>query len=251
MAEQFDSKYFRGQGALLIGTRGAGGGPEGLIFVGDLESVSLEANVQRGEVIENVSGSRGVGSSWLTRASFNLQIGMRSIKPEHLAQALQGTATALASATVSDEPHVARLGRMSPLAHTQVSAVTVTDDAGVTTYAEGVGNDYILHAEEGLIEFLTGGAITEGQAVLVDYTHADQHRVTANPSNAERYLVFAGKNSADNDKQTRVEIYKAKLDPGVHDLISEEAASATISGLVELDTLRPAGDQFFAWVTED
>ena len=86
---------------------------------------------------------------------------------------------------------------------------------------------------------------------LVDYSYAAQHHVAADPSNKEVYLVFAGLNRADNAKQTRCEIYKAKLDPGVLGLIQEEHAEIPITGRVLLDSLRPAGDQFFSWKLED
>lgn len=247
--EQFDSKYFSGQGPLFIGARSATGEPTGLLFVGDISEASLTPNVETAEIVENVSGSSGIGSSFTKRVEYQFSATLRSMKPAHLAEAIQGSNTTKAGASVTDEAHTAYLDKFTRLQHNKVSAVTVTGSAGTPTYV--ANTDYILHADEGLIEFVSGGTITDATAVLIDYTYAAQSHVKAAPGNTERYLVFAGMNRADNDKQTRCEIYKIKLDPGVLGLIQEEHAEIPITGRVLLDTLRPSGDQFYSWKIED
>lgn len=248
MPEQFDSKYFSGQGPLFLGPRDASGNPAGLIFVGDISEASLTPNVETAEIVENVSGSSGIGSSFTKRVEYQVSITMRSVKPDHLAQALQGSVTNKAGGTVTDEAITGYLDKMTPLVHNKVSNVTVTDSGGTTTYT--AGTDYVLHADEGLIEVLSGGAITDGESLLVDYDYATQDHVKVAPANQELYMVFAGMNRADNNKQTRCEIYKVKLDPGVLGLIQEEHAEIPITGRVLLDSLRPAGDQFYSWKIE-
>jgi len=249
--ENFDSRYFRGQGKLFIASRDAVGAPTGLLFLGDLSSAELSPNMERDETIENVTGSNAVGSSYLKRAQYNISIAMRSIRHDHLAQALHGTDTAKAAAAVTDEPHSGYHDKFIKLEHTNVSAVVVTDSTGVTTYTEGAANDYILHADEGMIEILSTGSISDAEALLVDYDYAGQHHIAIAPHNQEKYLVFAGKNSADNDKMTRCEMYKVKLDPGALSLITDSTADMSISGTLLLDSLRTAGDQFYSWKTED
>ena len=249
MPEQFDSKYFRGQGKLYIGDRNATtGAPEGLVFVGDVASVELTPNVERGEVIENVTGQGGIGASWLKRASYQLSITMRSIRSDHLALALQGAVTTKAAGSVTNEAATVRLGKASPLAHTNVSTVVVTGVGGAPTYV--AGTDYVVHAAEGIIEWLTGGTVTDGLAVEIDYAYAAQDHVGSSPGNLDKYIVFAGINTADNDKQTRCEIYKCKLDPSVPSLVTDNESEMKIDGVIQTDTLRAAGDQFFAWKIE-
>lgn len=247
--ELFDSKYFRGQGPCFIGGRDANGKPAGLIFVGDLTSAELSPNMERSQTIENVSGSGGVGSDFLKRAQYNFTLRLRSVKPAHLAQALHGTSTAKTGTTVTDEAHTAFLDKFTPLLHTKISAVTITGSGGTPTYV--ANTDYIVHADKGLIEFISGGTITDATAVLIDYTYADQHHVTVAPNNTEHYLVFAGINSADNDKQTRCEMYKVKFDPGALSMITDDTTDMQITGTLLLDSLRSAGDQFYSWKTED
>jgi len=249
MPEQFDSKYFRGQGPLFLADRDVNGNPTGLVFVGDVSSAELTPQIEKGEVIENVSGAGGVGASWTTRTQYNLSISMRSVKKEHLAIALHADLTSKVAGTVTDEAQTAYLDKFISLEHTKVSAVVVTDSAGTTTYV--LDTDYALSADEGMVEILSSGSITEAQALLIDYAYAAQGHLSANPNNLDKYLVFAGKNTADNDKQTRCEIYKIKLDPSVLSMITTDAAEIPITGIVEKDSLRAAGDQFFGWKIED
>lgn len=249
MPELFDTKYFRGQGAMYMGTRSAAGEPENLVFIGDLGEATMESDVTRSEIIENTTGQGGVGSTSLTRVQYNLNIMMRSAKPPHLALALQGVASAIAAGSVTDQPHVGRIGKFLRLQHVKVSAVVVTGPGGTPVYS-GV-TDYLVHADQGMVEILSTGTIADGTALLIDYAYAAQNHVTTNPANIDRYIVFAGKNTANNDKQTRCEIYKVRLDPGALALITSEETEYPITGRVLLDSLRPAGDQFFKWKIED
>jgi len=51
----------------------------------------------------------------------------------------------------------------------QPGTVTVTDSTGAVTYEEGT--DYVIDYANGEVEALTGGGITAGDAILVDYTY--------------------------------------------------------------------------------
>ena len=246
--EQFDTKYFSGQGPLFLGSRDSSGNPAGLIFVGDISEASLTPNVETAEVVENVTGSSGIGSSFTKRVEYQISLTMRSIKSAHLAQALQGSVTTKTSGSVTDEAVNGYSDKISPLSHNKVSTVVVTDSTGVTTYV--ANTDYVLHADEGLIEVLSTGSIPDAQALLVDYAYAAQDHIKVAPANQELYMMFSGMNRADNNKQTRCEIYKVKLDPGVLGLIQDEHAEIPLTGRVLLDSLRASGDQFYSWKNE-
>ncbi len=249
--EQFKSKYFRGQGAMFLADRDASGNAINALFIGNCSSAGLTANVERGEKVESVTGGGATDASFIKRVSYTLALEMDSIRKDHLKMQLQGTLTDKVGASVTDEPHVGYHDGFVLLDHTKVSTVVVTDSAGTTTYTEGAANDYVLKGDQGMIEILAGGSIADVQALLIDYVYAAQAHVSASASNLEKYLVFAGMNSADNDKQTRVEVYKVKLDPSVMDLITDDTASATINGTVQLDSLRAVGDQLFSWKVEE
>lgn len=250
MPENFASRYFRGQGAIFIGDSDANGNPINLKFAGDIGSAGMTPNVETVETKENVSGKRATAVSLQTGVEFNLSIAFRSLTPAQAALWMQAGNTAKAGATVTNEVVTAKHDAFTLLEHNKVSAVTVTDVAGTTTYT--AGTDYVLDADKGMFEVLSTGTITDGQTLHVDYTYAAQHHLTANPTNADKCIVFAGINTADNDKQTRVTAYKVKLDPGAMDMIqTDQSGEVTISGRVLIDTRRPVGDQFFSWKTED
>jgi len=250
MPELYDSKYFRGQGALFIGSRDATTGkPTGLTFVGDLSSAELTPNVERSELIENTSGNSAVAVSAIKSVKYNMAIAMRSIKPAHLAIALSATLTTVTGGSVTDEAHTAYLDKFTALDYNKISSVVITNVGATVTYV--LNTDYVINADAGMIEFISGGTITDGTPVLIDYAYASQQHVKSDPGNLERYVVFAGINTANNDKQTRCEIYKVKFDPSVLSLITDDVADMQLAGVVELDTLRAAGDQLFSWKLED
>jgi len=251
MPETYDSKYFSGQGPLHVAQRDpVTGKPLGLVFVGDVTGIGMTPNVEKNEIIENTTGSRGVAASSIKRAEYALSIAFRSVKPAHLAQALHAVLTDKTGSSVTDEAVNGYHDKLLRLDHVKVSAVSVTHTTGTPTYV--AGTDYnVVDAETGLIEILSGGAITDGQEVHVDYSYAAQSHFKIDPNNDELYLVWAGINTADNDKAFRCEIYKAKLDPASLNLITDDITDMTVQGTVLLDSLRTAGDEFYSYQIEN
>lgn len=247
--ELYDSRYYSGQGPVMLAERGVNGLPLGYTFIGDVGDVTLTPNVTTETVIENVTGSSGTGTQFITRVEYNFAMNMRSIKNAHLAISLQASNTAKASAQVQNEAHIAYAGKLVVLNNIKVSAVTVTNSAGTTTY--DAGDDYILDAAKGTLDIPAGSAITDGSVINVDYTHAAQHHLSTNPGQRDYSLAFAGVNRADGNKQTRCEIYQLRLSPSSLNMISQNAIEQAITGTVILDTRRAAGDQFFSWKIED
>jgi hypothetical protein len=252
MAEQFDFIYWRGQGPLMLSPRDASGNPTGFVFVGDVESVEGQPNISRRNIKENVSGQRNTAASFITEQETAITINLKSAKPEHLAEVLQADLTAKAAASVTDEVVTAALDKLVQLAHVKVSSVVVTDSTGSTTYTEGSTGDYILHADEGFIEPLSSGSITEGQTLHVDYDYQAQKHLAANPANTELYASFQGINTTNGDKRGRCEIYKLQIDPGFLGLIQQDQeAVMSVNAVMLVDSSRPIGDRLYGWKFED
>lgn len=249
MPEQHDSRYFRGQGPLYLAQRDANGNPTGFTFIGDVSQATLQPQIERSEKLENVTGSSAVAVSTLKAVKYGISLTMDSIKASHLALALAASITTVAAASVTDEAHNGYHDKMIGLDNIKVSNVVVTNDTGATTYV--VSTDYIVHPDEGMIEILSTGSITDGQALLIDYDNAAQKHVKSDPGSTEFYLRFSGINTADDDKRTTCEIYRVKLDPGALSMITEDVEGVQVNGVVELDSLRTAGDQLFSWKIED
>lgn len=248
--EQFDSIYFRGQGPALLAVRDANGNPQGFSFAGDIDSIEGSPSTTRHDVIENVSGQRLTAASFITQQTFPIIINFKSAKPAHLAVALQADLTVQASGSVTDQAQTGYHDKFTRLEHVKVSSVVITDSTGITTYA--AGTDYILHAEEGMIEVLSTGSITDGQSLLIDYSYAAQKTLKGNPGNKEYSLTFAGMNTANGDKSGRCTIHKLVIDPGFLSLIQGDTEGAlSVNAQMLVDSERAAGDQLYTWNYED
>ena len=248
--EQFDSIYWRGQGPLMLSARDASGNPTGFVFVGDVESIEGQPNISRRNIKENVSGQRNTAASFITEQDTAITINLKSAKPAHLAEMLQADLTTKTAASVTDEAVTASLDKFIQLAHVKVSSVVVTDSTAVTTYV--ANTDYVLHGDEGFIEILSTGSISEAEALLVDYDYAAQKHLAANPANTELYASFPGINTTNNDKRGRCEIYRLQIDPGFLGLIQQDQeASIPVNAVMLVDSLRTAGDRLYGWKFED
>ncbi len=157
-----------------------------------------------------------------------------------LAKVLAGVASAEASGAVAGESMTASLGKLVATAKMidTGQAVTVTTDPAGTTYTEGT--DYIATAAG--IRTLSGGAISDAEALLVSYTSYDAGKVelaTAVPDDAE--VIFDGWNDQDNMPVVG-RFYKVSLkgDGGVP-LITDGYGGATLSGTMLQDTSKPSG----------
>lgn len=101
----------------------------------------------------------------------DLTVALAEVNRESLALALLGTTAALSqsSGTINNEAITARHDRWVPLSKAAFAQAgfVVTNSAGTTTYVEGV--DYLVNRQLGWIKALPSpGAITDGQALLVD-----------------------------------------------------------------------------------
>lgn len=249
--EQFDSRYFSGQGKVFAGDRDAAGEPVNLRFIGDMNEVNLSPNVERTNIRENVTGARGISASFINQSQFDLTIAMRSVKPAHVAFALHGTSTDVAGASATDERHDAYLGDFVALDNLGVSTVVVTQDPDGVATVLTEDTDYKVHAEHGLIEILEGGSVVDGEELGFDYDFVAQSRVDVEPHNVAKYLLFGGLNRADDDRNVRCDIWKTKIDPGVLGWISQEEQNISLSGTVLIDMLRPAGERFYRWIQDE
>jgi len=247
--ENYESKHFAGKGAVYVAPRDANNQPAGYGFIGNASTVNMTANVDIKKKLDHVSGNNGTAASWISNVSYALTLSLDSIKPEHLATSLHGVVTAKAAGSVTDEAATGYADKFISLEHTNVSAVVVTGSAGTPTYVEDT--DYIVHADAGLIEIVDGGGIADATDLLNDYGYGDQHHIKIDPNNNEIFMMFAGINNADNNKQTRCEMYKVKLTPGALNMISDDGEPIQITGELIQDLTRPAGDQFYSWKTQD
>lgn len=250
MSEQFDTIYWRGQGPAFLAARDSSGNPLGFAFLGDIDTIEGSANISSVKVKENVTGQRLTAAVFITDSEYPITINFKSAKPEHLAQALQGSLTTKTAGSVTDEAVTGHHDKFLKLAHVKCSSIVVTDSTGTTTYV--ADTDYVAYGDEGMIEILSTGSITDGESLLVDYDYAAQKHISANPANADYMLVFPGINTANNDKRGRCTIFKLKIDPAFLSLVQQDTeGTLSVTAEMQVDTLRSEGNQLYAWEYED
>ena len=174
-----------------------------------------------------------------------IKITLRQSDYENLLLSFMGTAgTAInqAAATVSNEAVTAKLGRYVPLANRNIQSagLAVTNTAGTTTYV--LGTDYLINYRLGEIMAVEGGAITESQALHVDYTaNAVSGKTILGAKNAQlRAAVrFDGKNLAD-DAPMVITCHEAIFTPdSAFDALGDDFAEVSLTGKLKT----PAGAQ--------
>lgn len=206
------------------------GNVSGLTFKHD-EEVKEQKNYQTpgGGTVNEVRRIKGVA----------VEFTMHELSTSNLAMALYGDATAIAAGSVVDEAVTAYKGGLVRLAHANPTSVVVTNSTATTTYVAGV--DYEVHP--GGIYIIAAGAITNAQALKVDYSHGAQDVIQAITQSGKEYeLFFEGLNEAQSVKPFLVDCWRFK--PGVAQdisLMGDDFASLKISGKALADTSKPAG----------
>jgi hypothetical protein len=217
--------------------------PTGLIGPMNGELLSMQPQSNRIDQMSKMRDTYGqVRNSVLIPQPSEIKLTLRDVPSDVLAAAFMGDVATLSegAATVTDEPVTARLGKWASLPNRNLdsNSVTVTDSTGATTFAEGT--DYQINYRSGLIRAISGGNITDGQALLVDYTAsavAGERVSTMTVSQMKARILVDGVNMADQNRQVHAEIYRATLAPDqALDLLAEQHATVSFTGTMETPT---------------
>lgn len=256
-----ESRYYSGQGALLIAERDATTGkPKGFTHVGNVPDLKVSISVSVDEHKESTTGQRAVDKRRTTETKVNVSATLESLNKDNLAKALRGTAAAVAAGSAVDEPVTAYLGKTVALEHVKVSTVVVksTDETPVTYEAD---KNYTVNAEAGSINILTaaqqtaaGAAVNieDAEALEVSYAYAAQETVEAMTEAAKDYhLRFEGMNTTEDNKAVVVEIFKFSSDPLKElSLIGDGIGQMTLEGSAQADLTRLTGSKYFREILE-
>lgn len=246
------SRYFSGQGIVMLATRDVNGNPEGFVNIGNVSALSISQEQTKVEHTESSTGNRSVDAVITTDTTVSVSMTLEAIHKENLALGMFGSATTVAAGAVTNESVKAYLGKTVALSKPNVSAVVVTDVGGVITYI--LGSNYTINAEAGSINILDSAAqalatnpITEGQLLEVDYTFTAHDKMNAFTTAApERWLRFEGLNTADGNKPVIVNIYKFRFDPFAElALINDEFAQFVVEGEVLSDATKTSGSKHY------
>lgn len=242
------NQYFSGQGSVLVATKDAvTGEPEGFRPVGNVSALTIGVETTVFQHKESCTGVRGIDKEIVQETIVTIAMTMESIDNDNLALALYGTTAAVVGASPTDELLALPHDLWASMANIKVSAVIVGDDA-VPTVTYVLDTDYELNEETGSIKALSTGAITDGQVVFLDYTHAGYDQIEAITSSIapERWIRFEGLNTADGENPVVIDIYKGSIQPLAElALINEELAEMVVEASALTDPTRVAGSQYF------
>jgi len=223
MAQQTINESYIGSGIFYVNGRD----------VGNCSAASFTIE-QETKTQKNFRGGGGNADSVSIVTAVKLSLELTNFNNDNLALALRGKIDVITGAPVVDEPIVAKLGGLTAtqlMIDTSVAPV-VTDSAGTTTYV--AGTDYDITAAG--LKVLSGGSITDGQALLIDYTSKDNSVLQALvDSGADVNVVMDGINDA-TGKPSVVKVYRWKPTPSSGlDLISSDFSNFKIEGEVLAD----------------
>lgn len=208
-------------GKVYFNPRKEDGTYEGYRYLAETPAFTITA---QGETLP-VDGSDGPTAERLfdvpIRVSRSGRTTLRDMNAENYALFMMGEVSEVTQedTPVTDEAHDVMPGRFYQLGASSdnpggvrnVSSVTVADETDATTYVED--EDYVVHAEIGMIEILEDGEIGE-ETLHVDYTPAAEtrDRVTTHQAGAQRGEVRFVANNTEG-KNRDIYIPEARLSP--------------------------------------
>lgn len=250
---QVTSKYYSGQGIVLVAKLDANGKPKGYRNVGNVTDLGIMVKTNTIEHKETSSGVRGIDLRLTTEINCSVKLGLESFNKENFALALRGSAETVTGAAVANEAITVYKGATTALANINLSAFTTLKDTEAipTTFVKGT--DYFVNEDVGSITIPETGAIAAldiagaGVELVAAYTFLDYSNVEALNQAAENVaLRFEGLNTAEGNKPVVVEIFKFQADP-LKDLalIGDKIGAMDVEGNALADLTRPAGTSYY------
>lgn len=233
------ARGFLGAGDLYI-DRYSGGSLTGVEGPFECRKFEIKPNVELKELTSK--GKTTYGQVIETAAipqPFDLTIDLGEVNKAGLALALFGTIEALtqSSGTVTNEAVTADHDKWITLSKVRVSSVVVTNTGGGTTYVNGT--DYLANLEMGWVKVLSTGAITDNQALHIDFAYAaisGDKILGGTQAQIRARFYLDGKNFAD-DAPHKVTVYEAVIaaDSAV-DLLADDFNAISLPGRMKTPT---------------
>jgi hypothetical protein len=229
-----------GKGSLLLDLNDDDGVPQHLEFVGNATGVSLNWDITQVELYSSTERTAGLVDRARTRAGLTMSAVLNEFTLTNLRLHLLGEeATSNQSSGTSATANLnnVKLDHYYEIGSRQVTNVVVNDGSNNLT----VDVDYELNSEFGVIHPLTGGAIDEGDDLLVTFDKPalafTSVRLGKKSQQIARVVYLADDaNSAGAASKDRLELWKVDVAPdGELQLISDEYGSFTLTMAVLTD----------------
>jgi hypothetical protein len=237
------SKYFSGQGILLIAEKdGTTGEPKGFTNVGNVSDLKISLKTNTIEHKESSTGARGTDFRLTTEIGCSVSALLENFSKENLAIALRGSVAAVVAGTAITVELMAYNGKTIALPHANVTIDTVTLKTPTTALV--LDTDYTLNAEAGSINILPGSTLVTAATpvlIVVTYDHMAQTHVEAMTEAFMDYVLrFEGMNTADGNKPVVITIHRFSSDPLKElALITDKLGEISLEGSCLADLTRP------------
>jgi len=205
--------------------------------VGNTSKLEMSISEDKKELPDYQNPGGGVANSISRVSAIDGSLAMHDLSPENMALAVFGAATAVVAGSVTDEPQTGYhdgLVRLDNLP--DIGTIVVTDNTGTTTYT--LDSDYTVNAAG--IEPLSTGSITDGEALLIDYTKAAGSVVQAVIDSGQEFtMTLVGLNEAQSGKAVVIDLFRVKFSPtqGLG-FIGDDFAAIDLSMSVLKDTTK-------------
>lgn len=188
------------------------GVPAGLFPIGNVSKLSLAVSEETKELVDYRSPTGGLQSKITQIKSVEAAITAHDLSPDNVALALRGAATAITSASVTNEQHTAYSNAFVDLSFVPdlTQTITVKNSAEDTTYV--LDTDYTV--DNSGIVILSGGAISDASTIKVSYTKAAANSIEGLVNSGLEYrMVFNGLNTARGGKLVTLTLYRVVFSP--------------------------------------
>lgn len=173
-----EQKYTIPRGRAYFDPEDANGALTGEIEFGNCPSVTVTIATEKAEHYSSTTGLKEKDASVVIQINRTGKLTCDNISADNFSLWLSGTRTTTTQTAtpVTGELHTVQPGRFyqvgataaNPLGVRNVSAITVKNEAGTTTYTAGA--DYNVDLATGRVQIMAGGAITASTVVQFGYT---------------------------------------------------------------------------------
>jgi len=231
--------FFSGQGEVSVAPI-VSGKAGAFRKVGNVPDFKPKFDISKKEKKESGSGQRLTVATIITENKSSFDATFDDWSKENLALATNGTATAIAAGTVTNEPSPDNLvvGDIWALKRQKITALVIKDSA--TTPATVATSKYrIIDADYGTVEILDVTGLTLPLTASYSAAAVDSVSFFTAPI-AEVAVRFEGVNTADGMKKCLVELYRVALDPTKElGLITDDFEGIKMSGNLLVDITKP------------
>jgi hypothetical protein len=189
--------------------------------LGNTPEFTLSREVSKLSHYSSQAGMKVLDEELTTDSKLTGTLMTDDMRATNVALWMMGTVTTLSQSSLTaqvtnisvDAGDVIQLGRTSgnPAGARKVTVASVTSDPTGTTYV--ANTDYIVHSDLGLVEIVAGGAIGDGDDIIINWSAAaaTSQQISVSDTDAEGEMKFISYNA--QGAQADITLPRVKISP--------------------------------------